>query len=69
MKARNAPLSSLEDRVTWLLMHKEFLKEPLNKRMLVLAMKKDGLISKSTFWSDINLEKAIKQAKLREWAK
>ena len=50
-------------------MHKEFLKEPLIKRMLVLAMKKDGLISKSTFWSDINLEKAIKQAKLREWAK
>jgi uncharacterized protein (UPF0297 family) len=58
--------STLEQRVEWLLAHPEFLEDRPDKRKLVKAMKRDNLISKSTFWSDLNLGDAIIQAKLRK---
>lgn len=57
--------STLEQKVEWLLRHPLFLKEILDKKKLVAEMKKDKLIAPSTYWRDINLEDAIKQAKIR----
>jgi hypothetical protein len=60
-----APFSTLEQRVEWLLAHQDFLAGKLDLKALVTAMKRDKLFSRSTFWSDVNLEEAIRQAKLR----
>ena len=56
-------ISTLEQKVQWLLAHQSIVWE--DKKVLVKAMKKDGLIASSTNFTDINLEVAIVQAKLR----
>jgi hypothetical protein len=62
---RAIPFSSLEERVKWLLAHSSFLEEPFDKKKTVSAMQRDGLFSKRTYWFDVNLDDAVKQAKLR----
>jgi hypothetical protein len=60
--------SSLEEKIQWFLAHPEFLEGTLgkvDKHKAVSAMKRDGLFSKSSWWFDINLGAAIKQAKVR----
>ena len=60
---KNKPYSTLEQRVAWFLANPGFLKGKPELRVIVRAMKKAGLIAPSTFWSDINLEEAMRQAK------
>jgi len=49
-----------------LLKHSSFLKGNFNKQKAILAMKKDGLFSKFTYWFDVNLDEAVKEAKRRK---
>jgi len=60
---KNKSHSTLEQKVKWLLEHPSFLNEKLDKKGLVAEMRKDGLIAPSTYWKDINLEEAMRQAK------
>ena len=59
---------TLEQRVQWLLKHLQFLVGKEDKKKIVSAMKRDGLISKKTYVHDVHLEDAIKQAKFRWYA-
>jgi hypothetical protein len=66
--------STFEERVVWLLEHHIFLvgisdkvERPV-KRNIVLAMKRDGLVSKKTYWPDVKLDDEIRQAKIRWFA-
>jgi hypothetical protein len=66
--------STFGERVTWLLKHQQFLVGKLDKierpvkRLIVLAMKQDGLVSKKTYWPDVTLDNEIRQAKIRWFA-
>lgn len=60
--------STLEQKIEWLLKHSTFLKGKVDKKRLVLAMKHDGLISKLTYWPDVSIEDAIREAKFK-WYK
>jgi hypothetical protein len=57
--------SSLEEKIQWLIAHPTFLMGRFEKQKAVLAMKRDGLFSKSTLWYDVNLDEAVRQAKAR----
>jgi hypothetical protein len=66
-------LSTLAQRIEWLLQHRSFLIGKLGlsqSKKLVAVMKYDGLIAKSTYWCDCShgLDEAIKQAKIRWYA-
>lgn len=58
------PYSTHDERVVWLLAHQQFLVPRVDLKALVKAMKCDKLLSESTYWSDVNLELAIKEAKI-----
>jgi hypothetical protein len=66
--------STFEERVTWLLKNQQFLVGKLDKierpvkRLIVMAMKRDGLVSKKTYWPDVTLDDEIRQAKIRWFA-
>lgn len=65
--------STLAERIAWLLAHPEFLRADFlggvpTKRAIVLLMQCDGLVSKKTFWPDVNLDDAIREAKIRWFA-
>ena len=62
--------STLEQRIQWLLKHRQFLIGNLRVDKIVRAMKLDGLIAKSTYWPDCDhgLSEAVRQAKLRWYA-
>ena len=66
MAARKS-ISTLEQKVEWLLKHPTYLKGTLDKKALVRELKKDGLIAPSTYWSDINLEDAVRVARGKVW--
>jgi hypothetical protein len=63
-------LSNLEQRVKWLLDNRIHLTGKTDVRKIVRAMKRDGLISKSTYWPDCKkgVDLAIHQAKMRWFA-
>jgi hypothetical protein len=67
MGSKNA-FSTLEQRIQWLLNHCHFLVGNTDVRKVVLAMKHDKLVSKLTYWPDVKLDDAIKQAKFRWYA-
>lgn len=68
--------STFEQRVEWLIAHKDlWYKEYYNlssalkhhgpfKRRLVMALKHDGLIAKSTYWPDVKLKEELISASL-----
>lgn len=56
-------ISTLEQKVEWLVKHPTFLE--VDKKKLVVAMKRDHLIAPSTYWRDINLGDAVRQAKFK----
>lgn len=63
--------STFEQRVEWLLKHHALLGlegKSTNKQKIVTAMKHDGLVSRKTYWPDVNLNDEIKQAKIRWFA-
>jgi hypothetical protein len=62
--------STLEEKIEWLLKHPTFLvgKAENNRQKIVTAMKHDGLISRLTYWPDVNLNDAVHQAKIRWFA-
>jgi hypothetical protein len=60
--------STMEQRVQWFLKHLQFLVGKEDKKKIVSAMKRDGLISKKTYVHDVKLNHAIKQAKFRWYA-
>jgi hypothetical protein len=66
--------STFGERVTWLLKHQQFLVGKLDKierpvkRLIVLAMKHDGLVSNKTYWPDVKLDDEIREAKIRWFA-
>jgi hypothetical protein len=68
--SRERRLSTLQQRVKWLLEHRIFLVGNLDLKKVVVAMKRDGLISKSTYWPDCKsgIEEAAKLAKLHWYA-
>ena len=58
MKA--APLSTYDDKMQWLRGHRDLWRGYLGhkdkrKRLIIAAMKRDGLISRNTYWHDVNL--------------
>lgn len=57
------PYSTHEQRVAWLLAHPQFLVAQPDLKALVKAMKRDKLLSESAYWSDVNLDVAISEAK------
>lgn len=65
---RHDSFSTLEQKVDWLLKHRNFLVGNMDKKKVVLAMKHDGLISKLTYWPDVSIEDAIKEAKFKWYA-
>lgn len=60
--------STLEEKIRYLLRHLGLLTGKVDKKKIVTAMKHDGLISKKTYWPDVDLDEAIRQAKLRWYA-
>lgn len=60
--------STREDKLTWLLNHQPLWdgwmtdSDP-RKRSLVEKMREEGLISKTTWWRDLNLTRLIGQAR------
>ena len=64
MAARTA-VSTTAERVTWLLEHPAFLTGKFDKRKVIQAMKRDGLFASSTWWFDVNLDEAVRQARQR----
>ncbi len=60
--------STFEERVDWLLAHREFLIGNLSREKIVRAMKRDGLVAPRTYWPDVNLGDEIRQAKIRYFA-
>lgn len=62
----NQAVSTLEERVAWLLKNPILLTGKVNKKKIVRALKRDGLVSKLTYWPDVTrLDEAIHQAKIR----
>ena len=56
--------STFEQKVEWLLKHHIFLVgKSSDKHKIVLGMKLDDLVSPLTYWPDVRLDDAIKQAK------
>lgn len=68
----NRNKSTLEQKIIWLLTNRQFLvgKPESNLRKIILAMKRDELVSKSTYWPDARrgVQEAIRQAKRRWYA-
>lgn len=54
-----------ERKVVWLLAHPHFLVGRRDKHKIVMAMKHDGLVAKSTYWCDVKIDDAVKEAKIR----
>jgi hypothetical protein len=60
--------STLSQKIDWLLKHPDLLlKKYPRKDLIVRAMKHDGLVSRKTYWPDVDVDEAIKHAKLRWW--
>lgn len=63
--------STLAERIEWLVKHPQYLEawddslRQKSSEAIVLAMQEDGLVSRNTFWPDVNLKEAVHQAKLR----
>lgn len=62
-KGRHA--STVRRRVNWLMCHLELWDRHVDPHVIVFAMKRDGLIAKSTYWKDVNVE-ALCMLTLRE---
>jgi hypothetical protein len=62
--------STLEQKVEWLLAHRIFLVGKTDVKKVATAMRRDGLIAKSTYWPDAStgIKAAIEKAKLRWYA-
>jgi hypothetical protein len=60
---RAVPFSTLPQRIAWFLAHPSFLSGKVDMRALVKDMKRDGLLSHSTYHGDVNLDAAIAGAK------
>jgi hypothetical protein len=58
-------LSTFSERIEWLLVNKHLLLAEADLHAIVLAMKRDKLLAPSTYWKDVHLEEAIRQAKIR----
>ena len=60
--------STLEQKIVWLLNHRIFLIGKLDVRKVAIAMKHDGLLSKTTYWPDAKsgIRIAVQQA-IRRW--
>ena len=60
-------VSTLGQKIQWLLAHRNFLVGKTDYHKLGIAMKHDGLLSKLTYWPDAKtgLQESVKQAKLR----
>ena len=68
-KCDKRKFSSFEQRIVWLVAHKELLiQENPDKHKIILAMKHDGLVSPKTYWPDVKLDEEIHQAKIRWYA-
>lgn len=63
-------LSTLDEKIKWLLTNRIFLVGELNLKKVATAMKRDGLLAKTTYWPDAKtgIEEAVKQAKFRWYA-
>jgi len=62
-------VSTLEQKIQWLLEHRHFLIGKADERKIILAMKHDGLIAKSTYWPDVKVvDEALRQAKFKWYA-
>lgn len=63
-------VSTIEQKVVWLLIHRIHLVGNLNLKKVAIAMKHDGLLSKTTYWLDAKtgIEAAVKKARLRWYA-
>lgn len=69
----NVCFSTLAERIEWLLKHPQFLEltggpKREDKSQIVKAMQRDGLVSKKTYWPDVKLDDAIREAKIRWFA-
>jgi hypothetical protein len=60
--------STLEQKIVWLLKHRKFLVGKVNKKVIVTAMKYDKLVALSTYWPDVRIDEALRQAKARWFA-
>ena len=66
---RSNSFSELETKIQWLLKHHIFLVgKDIPKRKIVLAMKRDGLVSRLTYWRDVDVTTAVRQARIRWYA-
>ena len=62
--------STFEERVVWLLKNPKFITSRYFDRQTVIGlMKKDGLISRKTYFADVKLDDEVHQAKIRFWQK
>jgi hypothetical protein len=66
----NYGTSTLEQKIKWLLTHRNFLVGKTDYKKLAAAMKYDHLLAPSTYWPDAKsgMEEAVKQAKFRWYA-
>lgn len=60
--------STFEQRVMWLLAHPALIIPKPDVRRIVTEMRRDGLVSKLTYWADVKLKKEIRQAQLDYFA-
>jgi len=65
---RTNAFSTLEQKIQWLLKNHIFLVGTMDRKKIVRAMKRDGLISKLTYWPDVDVKEAVHQAKIRWFA-
>lgn len=64
------PISTTQQKIEWLLTHRHHLVGELDVKEVAMAMQRDGLLAKSTYWPDAKtgITEAVRQAKLRWYA-